>query len=115
MAIEIRSEEKRKIADAIEMKTEDVAQKVMLGPHPKESIVTKAIKSGSPMQKSYSQPYLNAVVCSYIDYFCQRNEQKDDSEEPDTVVYSDRALCEDVAQAEAVQENIFTEEEGEGK
>ena len=51
-----------------------------------------------------SCPKIQPVVCSFVQYHRSHSEQKEDSEEPDTIVFSDKALSEDVEHA---NENVF--------
>ena len=52
-------------------------------------------------EANISCPQIEAVVCSYIKYFGSHSEYKEDSEEPDTVIFSEKALSEEIVVPDA--------------
>ena len=56
-------------------------------------------------EKEISRPVVKPLF-SFINYRGSHCVQKDDSEEPDTIVYSEKALSEEVA-AEKVEDEVF--------
>lgn len=52
-------------------------------------------------QVNISCPRIEAVICSYIEYFGSHSEYKEDSEEPDTVIFSEKAHSEEIVVPDA--------------
>ena len=61
-------------------------------------------------EKEVSRPIIKPLF-SFINYRGSHCVQKDDSEEPDTIVYSEKALSEEFA-ADNVADEVFPQEEG---
>ena len=83
---------------------DDSARRPLYGQDSDRQAVDIDVLKEDKDEVNISCPKIQPVVCSFIQYHRSHSERKDDSEEPDTIVFSDKALSEDVEHA---NENVF--------